>query len=657
VIPTNVSSAKIDCYEILAAFPPAAHIEKLFARLTLQLLIAFSLTAFSQVSLAAENQRLLLLVEYISVDYPEAVQGGVIINDLEYQEMVEFSNQVYSLISDLPKADGKTQLLAESAALKSAIAAKESPREIRALTTQLVENLIQSYDVLSLPTVAPELDRGRTLYAESCISCHGPNGLGAGPASSGLDPQPTNFRDENRALDRSISGLYNAITLGVDGTSMLSFSHLSSADRWSLAFYVSNFSSTLDGDRIESHNITTIRSLVSKTPRNAKAEWGADGVKELAWIRQNPNSLFVEKANPILHAERQLAAALNAYRSGNVDHAYKLALNGYLEGYELIEATLATRDQSLAIEIERDMLALRADLTDGTPVEEIETKIGSLGDKLQIAQRVIDSQSLSFTTAFVSALVILLREGLEAILIVLALVMFVRKSDSSSGVVHIHLGWISALFAGVATWWISSSVLQISGASRELTEGLAALSASAILLYVGFWMHNKSSAENWQLYLESHAERVLSSGALWGMGGLAFVAVYREVFETVLFYQALWLQVTQEVKPAVIYGFAAGCFMLVTVGFVMVKYAKKLPIKEFFRLSAILMFILAFILAGKGMIALVEAGVLVSHPVPFLRVDALGIHPYLESLVLQLFILIIGLVYWLRTRSKAKEVI
>ena len=87
------------------------------------------------------------------------------------------------------------------------------------------------------------------------------------------------------------------------------------------------------------------------------------------------------------------------------------------------------------------------------------------------------------------------------------------------------------------------------------------------------------------------------------------------------------------------------------------KYAKKLPIKEFFRLSAILMFILAFILAGKGMIALVEAGVLVSHPVPFLRVDALGIHPYLESLVLQLFILIIGLVYWLRTRSKAKEVI
>ena len=200
-------------------------------------------------------------------------------------------------------------------------------------------------------------------------------------------------------------------------------------------------------------------------------------------------------------------------------------------------------------------------------------------------------------------------------------------------------------------------MLKISGASRELTEGFAALSASAILLYVGFWMHNKSSAGNWQLYLKTHAERVVSSGALWGMGGLAFVAVYREVFETVLFYQALWLQVTQEVKPAVVYGFAAGCLVLVSVGFAMVKYAKKLPITEFFRLSAILMFILAFILAGKGMIALVEAGVLDSHPVPFLRVDALGIHPYLESLVVQLLILIIGLVYWLRTRSRTTEAI
>ena len=235
--------------------------------------------------------------------------------------------------------------------------------------------------------------------------------------------------------------------------------------------------------------------------------------------------------------------------------------------------------------------------------------------------------------------------------------MFIRKSDSSSGVVHIHLGWISALLAGVATSWISSSMLQISGASRELTEGFAALSASAILLYVGFWMHNKSSAGNWQLYLESHAERVLSSGALWGMGGLAFVAVYREVFETVLFYQALWLQVTQEIKPAVIYGFGVGCFLLMSIGFAMVKYAKKLPISEFFRLSAMLMFGLAFILAGKVMIALVEAGLLVSHPVPFLRVDALGVHPYLESLVVQLFILIIGLMYWLRTRSNTKETI
>ncbi len=653
----NMSSVKPKFCWILEALFPSTALEKLLAQIRLRLFVAFCLVVFSHIALSTENQRLLLLTEYISVDYPEAVQDGVIINEAEYQEMVEFSNQVNVLISALPENNGKPLLLDDSNSLKLAILGKKEPKAIRALTTRLVENLIDFYDILSLPITPPNLDRAETLYVENCTSCHGQGGMGAGPASRGLDPQPTNFSDKNRALDRSISGLFNAITVGVDGTSMFSFSHLSTADRWSLAFYVSNFSSKLERDKIEPRNIATIRDLVSITPRNARAEWGADGVNELVWLRQNPNSLFAEKPNPILHADRQLAAALDAYRSGNIDHAYQLALNGYLEGYELIEATLATRDQTLAAEIERDMLALRADLTAGSPVEKIEAKIGSLREKLQAAQQLIDNRSLSFATAFVSALVILLREGLEAILIVLALVMFVRKSDGSRGVVHIHLGWISALLAGVATWWISSSMLKISGASRELTEGFAALSASAILLYVGFWMHNKSSAGNWQLYLKTHAERVVSSGALWGMGGLAFVAVYREVFETVLFYQALWLQVTQEVKPAVVYGFAAGCLVLVSVGFAMVKYAKKLPITEFFRLSAILMFILAFILAGKGMIALVEAGVLDSHPVPFLRVDALGIHPYLESLVVQLLILIIGLVYWLRTRSRTTEAI
>ena len=651
----NTSNVKSKCYWILEALLLSTALQKLLPQNRLRLFVAFCLVVFSHLALSTENQRLLLLAEYISVDYPDAVQDGMIINEAEYKEMVEFSNQVNVLISALPENNGKPLLLDDSNSLKLAILGKEEPKAIRALTTRLVENLIDFYNILSLPTAPPKLDRAQALYIGNCASCHGQSGMGAGPASTGLDPQPTNFSDENRALDRSISGLFNAITIGVDGTSMLSFSRLSTADRWTLAFYVSNFSSTLEAEKVEPRNITTIRDLVSTTPRNARAEWGDDGVKELVWLRQNPGSLFTEKPNPILHADRQLVAALDAYRSGNIDHAYQLALNGYLEGYELIEATLATRDQSLATEIEHDMLALRADLTAGSPVEKIETKISSLREKLQAAQQLIDSRSLSFATAFVSALVILLREGLEAILIVLALVMFVRKSDGSRGVVHIHLGWIGALLAGIATWWISSSMLKISGASRELTEGFAALAASVILLYVGFWMHNKSSAGNWQLYLETHAERVVSSGALWGMGGLAFVAVYREVFETVLFYQALWLQVTQEVKPAVVYGFAAGCVVLVSVGFAMVKYAKKLPITEFFRLSAILMFILAFILAGKGMIALVEAGVLISHPVPFLRIDALGIHPYLESLVVQLFILIIGLVYWLRTRSKTKE--
>jgi len=401
--------------------------------------------------------------------------------------------------------------------------------------------------------------------------------------------------------------------------------------------------------------IDDIKVLVTTSPRFALENWGEAGIAEMSWYRRNPKALFITQSNPIQHTEKQLVAAFDAYRLGEVDKAYELSLDGYLEGFELIETILSTRDEVLTVEIAREMLTLRSDMASGLDVVEVEAKINTLREKLQIAQRLLDGDSLSFVTAFTSAFIILLREGLEAMLVVLALVTFVKRSDVPGGVVQIHLGWISALLAGVATWWISTSFIQISGASRELTEGIAALSASAILLYVGFWMHSKSNADGWRNYIETHANRVISSGALWGMSGLAFIAVYREVFETILFYQALWLQVSGPSKYAIIYGFTIGCLALVGGGYGIIRYVKKLPVSQFFAASAILMFVLAFILAGKGMIALQEAGVIVPHPVTFINIDFLGIHPYLESLSVQFGILLIGLGYWLKARSSVKE--
>src|SRR3546814_1762119 len=124
-----------------------------------------------------------------------------------------------------------------------------------------------------------------------------------------------------------------------------------------------------------------------------------------------------------------------------------------------------------------------------------------------------------------------------------------RISDWSSDVCssdlvlpYVHAGWIGALAAGGMTWAIATYVIGISGASRELTEGFGSLIAAVVLLSVGIWMHGKAQADQWQRYIREKLSRALSRQSAWFLFGLAFIVVYREVFETILFYAALWTQ-------------------------------------------------------------------------------------------------------------------
>ena len=96
------------------------------------------------------------------------------------------------------------------------------------------------------------------------------------------------------------------------------------------------------------------------------------------------------------------------------------------------------------------------------------------------------------------------------------------------------------LLAGGVTWAVATYAIGISGASRELTEGFGSLLAAVILLSVGIWMHGKSQAEEWRRYIREKMQGALSRGSAWFLFGLAFIVVYREVFETILFYAALW---------------------------------------------------------------------------------------------------------------------
>src|SRR5690606_33812801 len=265
-------------------------------------------------------------------------------------------------------------------------------------------------------------------------------------------------------------------------------------------------------------------------------------------------------------------------------------------------------------------------------------------------------RGLSPTMSFTSSFIILLREGLEAILVLAAITAFLVKTERRDSLPYVHAGWVAALLLAIATWAVAAYVIDISGAGRELTEGFTALLAAGILFYVGFWLHNKTHARRWKQFIEEKVRGALGSRTLWALAAVSFVAVYREVFETVLFYQALWMQSGPEGQRFVVTGFVVAAAALVVLAWLIFRFSVRLPLRLFFGVTAVLLYLLAIVFAGNGIAALQEAGKLPVDPVNFPRIDLLGIHPTLQSLTLQAALLgfaILWAIYSYRSAHRA----
>ena len=267
-------------------------------------------------------------------------------------------------------------------------------------------------------------------------------------------------------------------------------------------------------------------------------------------------------------------------------------------------------------------------------------QIDSLLDRVDVA---LAPEQGSAVSTFLGAATILLREGLEALLIVVGMLAFLKKGGRPDMVRPVHYGWGSALVAGAVTWLAATTLISISGATRELTEGFGSILAALVLLFVGIWMHGKGQADEWQRYIKQRMDHALSKGSAWFLFSLAFIAVYRELFETILFYAALSAEGN---AGAVIAGAVAGAAALAIVAFVMLRFSQKLPVGKFFTYSSALIAVLAVVLAGKGVAALQEAGLVGVAPLSSVpRISILGIFPTSEVIAAQvatLIALIIG---------------
>ena len=591
------------------------------------------------------------LIDYIGADYPPTVEDGKVIDETEYREQLEFLAVLKGLIADLPDRPEHAELVQGVSALQTAIEQHEDGVNVARAARQLGAKLAAAYEVSQAPVITPDPARGATLYTQQCSVCHGVTGAGDGPASVGMTPPPANLRDAVR-LDRlSLYAIFNTLTLGVEGTDMPSFAdQLDERQRWDLATYVAGLSA--DPAAAKADKTYNLADLARQTPNEVLTAEGPQAAATFRAQRAQPPQVKRGPAQLLDYTVATLDKSLAAYRDGDHEQAYDLSVAAYLEGFELVESSLDNVDSNVRKNTEKALMAYRQSLQDGMPIAQVEQRLEAAKALLKESAGLLGSDGLSWSLSYISGLLILLREGLEAILVLAAILAFLRNTGQQSAVRSVNAGWALALVAGLATWALAAYVIDVSGAQRELLEGCTALFASVMVLWLGVWMHDRRHAAAWQDYIKSS---LVSGGGRFGFAILAFFSVYRELFEVILFYETLWLQAGPAGHNAVLAGGATALVLLMGLAWIILRGSAKLPLALFFSINAALLCALSVVFAGHGVKALQEAGIFGTRPVAFFDFDWLGIHADAYSLTAQAVAIMAIIVLYSRSKLAEKR--
>ena len=622
-------------------------------------LILVALLAASTAFADESAKRLLALIDYIDSDYKNAVQAGKILNASEYQEQLEFSKRVMELFQQLKQVDksDKAGIEGDLKILVNQIESKADPKAVSGTATVIGKKIRDTYNIIPHPRQLPSFEAGKKLFAENCAQCHGETGKGDGPSRATMNPKqplPANFTDPEFADGLSPFKAFNAISFGVENTAMASFAALSEEERWQLAFYVLSLrfsesqskagESLLQKNRVPAE-LTDVAALSTLTGSQLSDKLKAYFTDEpqtsnvLAYLRRG--LLQKTSADPLAIARTRLREAADLYASGDKEKAYQKAVEAYIDGYDLAEPTLFAKDMSFGRNLEAQFTEFRNAIKQEVSLAEIQRQQIDIEAKLDRASQLLNSsERFSGYYSFTNSALIILREGLEAALILAAIFAMLKVMGATQAIAYVHLGWILALIAGGLTWVATQTVITFSGQHREGMEGFISVFAAAALFYVGYWLHTRSEAKRWHTFIQDRVKNVLSGKKILGLVGISFFAVYREALEVVLFYQALWLQ-EQGNHGAVIWGFVTGLMALVLITFAILKLGLRIPLKYFFAAAGTLLYIMAFMFAGNGIKTLQVAGWLPTTPLAFPpQVPFLGIYPTVETLSAQVALLV-----------------
>jgi high-affinity iron transporter len=638
-------------------------------------------------------QRVANIVSVAVEEYGKGVDDrGRLTAPDEYGEALSFLKDAKAAAVRLP---GERVAVA-SALLDSMIAAvvaRQTPRDLAALNQRFAAALGQEA-ALQLPNGAIDIADGRRLYQANCASCHGREGLGDGPAAGALTPRPPALGTAAVMFGVTPAMAYRKISVGVTGTAMPAFASTLTVDqRWSIVAYLPTLRSSpervAEGEGLyvqncaSCHGITGAadgaigRTLSKLPPEIGSFAWQAEhsdsqltraiagGIPATPMppamnYRPDQLQMVVAYLRTLPMRTRGIAAAsepadsgtadaaarrsislleqsLTAARSGQLAEAGDRAFDAYL-AFEPIESRARARDPGVVASMERLFTA--------------DFKSAVQANDLRGAERARDAIEANMpniveltrpagnaSEAFLQSLLIILREGFEAILVVGAVVAFLLKTGHRDRLRSIWMGIGLALAASAVTAVILRTILQAVPASKDIIEGLTLLVAVGVLFSVSYWLISRVEAAKWQQFIREKVNIALEHGGGRALALVAFLAVYREGAETALFYQALFNEGSHVILPITL-GILVGFGALAVIFTLFYRFGVRIPLRPFFGVTSVLLYYMAFVFMGKGIRELQEGNAV---PLTIIRgfptVEALGLYPTWQTLLAQLVLL------------------
>ena len=345
--------------------------------------------------------------------------------------------------------------------------------------------------------------------------------------------------------------------------------------------------------------------------------------------------------------------ALAAVKRGDRRQAYRLARSAYLDHFEYVEIPLRLRNPNLVLDTEFKFAELRNGIRDGDSLGDIrrstaDVRAGLLDVDRELARKGVAAPAIAFAFSFS----ILFREGVEAVLLIAILLGSLAAGSASNYKRPLGWGVAAAVGATAVTWGLATLVIDIAPLSRELLEAVTALVAVAVLIIVSFWLVSRLEHRRRMEFMRARVAGAMAAGTTAAFVGLGFTAVYREGFETVLFYQALSL-FAEGLGLWVWLGAISAAVALGGVGWAILKAGKRLPLKPMLIGGASVLLLLSIAFAGNAIRSLQSADLLaatpVSHPrLPVFVAELTGIHPTTQGLVVQAALLgvyVLGALY------------